>query len=579
MIVTDYIAEFLQKQGIKKAFGIIGSANAPLFHSFDAQKGIEIVCVQHEQAASMAADAYAKVSGRFGVAVSTSGPGALNLATGVACSWFDSIPVLLFTGQVNSEFTKGDLPIKHIGFQETDVVSIYKPITKYAVMVTDPKKIRYELEKAVHLATTGRPGPVLIDLPMDIQKAEIKEFGLVPYKKPKGQKLQSKSVVRGKIHQYIRDFKKAKRPVILVGGGVVLAQVQEDLKKVLNKLRVPVTLTWAAIDAIEEDSTYYRGRIGTYGQRFGNFTFQNSDLILFLGSRHDGRQTGGRVDSFGRVAKRYMVDIDKDQLDHALVKNHVSINADLRDFLPLILEELDKEKLPRFDSWLKETSGWMEKYPILQPEYTKLADKVNGYNFFDALSQVSEPNDVVVGDCGGNIVYLAQGIKLKRGQKVVTSWAHSPMGYAFAASMGAYFGKNSRVKNVICTVGDGGMQVNIQELQTFKEYNIPVKVFVLNNYSYGIIKQYQDIYYDSNYVASGRGYGVPDFIKVAKAYGLPTETIRTNGELKNKIKRVLKARGPVICEVQMPELTELQPRLHGWNIEPLDSTSIKKRQG
>ncbi len=579
MNVSEYIIEYLADLGVKKAFGITGSAVATLFDEFAKSKRLELIFPIHEQTAAMSADAYSRVSGEIGVAVSTSGPGATNLITGLCCSWFDSVPALFLTGQVNSQFTKGDLPIKQIGFQETDIVSMVKSVTKYSVMLKDPLKIRYELEKAIYYAKTGRPGPVLIDLPMDIQKAEIDPAKLVSYKKEVLFKLEPTKSIEKKVHELLSDLQKAKRPVVLVGGGVVHAKVQNEVRQLLKMLKVPAVVTWPAIDVLEEEFPNYRGRIGTYGQRGANFTFQNADVVLSLGSRHDGRQTGGRVDSFARAAKRYIVDIDTDELTHQQVKGHVNINCDLQTFMQMFNAKLAKVSPIKRTEWLDQTKTWQNKYSTVLPDYRKKSGRIHGYAFMELLSECLVENDILVGDCGGNIVQLAQAFKIKKGQKIVTAWAHSPMGYAFSATFGAYYGKSKKVKNVVCTIGDGGMQVNLQELQTLKMYNIPLKVFIINNNSYGIIKQYQDIYLNSRYVnsAPGMGYTVPNFVKVAKSFGLHTETIKNLKEAKAKIKRVLKYKGPVICDVSTLEETVLIPRL-GWNTGIEDQFPLLPRE-
>jgi len=536
MKVSDYIVSFLKSLNIKHVFGITGSAIAHVYDSFRKFDNIDYVCVQHEQAASMATDGYARITDNIGASIVTSGPGATNLITGLACSWFDSIPGLYISGQVNSKFTKGDKPIKQVGFQEIDIVSIVKPITKYAVMVKAPEEIRYELEKAVHIAKSGRPGPVLIDIPMDIQQEEINPEKIRSYTPEEGETVESKASVKGKIDEFIKDLKASKRPVILVGAGVRLSKSKVVLFDLLKILKIPIVSTWAAIDVLPSNHPLFRDLIGTYGMRGANFTIQNSDLLLSLGSSFSGRQTGGMVETFARAAKRYVVDIDPNQLKYPLLKGHVNINYDIKDFLPFLIEELSKENIPDFSNWISKTKEWKEKYPACLDEYYEEKDHVHSYVFLKTLSKEAAEGDIIVGDCGGNIVPFAQVFEVKKDQKIFSSWANSPMGYSLAASIGACFANESS-KNVICIIGDGGMQVNIQELQTIKNYNLPIKVFITNDKSYGIIKQFQDIYLDSKYEASGRGYSCPDFLKVAKAYGLETENINNNSELKEKNKK------------------------------------------
>lgn len=566
MKVSDYIVDYLESIEITAAFGITGSVIADVLDSFQNRKKIKLYHPIHEQAAAMAAHAYTMVSGKIGVAITTSGPGATNLFTGLTCAWYDSIPALYITGQVNSQFTKGTKAVRQIGFQETDVIGMVKCVTKYTTMVTDPLMIRYELEKAVHLATSGRPGPVLLDIPVDIQRADVDVSKLKRYTPETSNRIQAIAKIKANIKEYISDLQKAKRPVVLVGGGIDHAGAVKEARELFKYLKIPAVLTWSGIDILPGSHPLNRGRIGTYGQRGANITFQNADLLLSLGSRHDGRQTGGRLDSFAREAKRFIVDVDPGELKDQPIKGHVNINADLKEFLPLLIDAVKSAKIPSFTHWLKETKEWQLEFPTVLPSYENPKKRVHSYYFMKKLSEVMKEGDVIVGDCGGNIVPLAQAFEVKKNQRVVTSWSHSPMGYAFAAAMGAYFGRKKGTKNVVCTIGDGGMQVNIQELQTYKMYNIPVKVFVLNNESYGIIMQYQDTYLKSRYVGAAPewGYTFPDFIKVAKAFGLKTESIRTNGEVTSKIKKVLAAKGPVICEVRLEKKTVLEPRL-GWN--------------
>lgn len=566
MKISDYIANFLENKGINAVFGITGSVVTDILDSCWNRKNIKLYNPIHEQTASMAAHAYSLTCGKPGVAISTSGPGATNLLTGLTCAWYDSVAVLHICGQVNSNFLKGQKKVRQIGFQETDIVGMAKCVTKYSKLVLDPLSIRYELEKAIYLATEGRPGPVLLDIPVDIQKTDIDPKKLKSYKPDTKISLDSKKNQEKKIKLFIVELKKAKRPVVLLGGGLRHASKNDGLMKLLKIFKIPVVTTWAAMDLIENSHFLYRGRIGTYGQRGANLTLQNSDLLLSLGSRHDGRQTGGKLDSFAREAKRFIVDIDLGELKFQQIKGDVNIHADLNKFIPLLSDRLSDINFSNFKNWLTETKNWQEKFPTVLNSYRVSKNNVNAYYFMEELSDQLKNWDIVVGDCGANIVSLAQAFKVKPNQKIITSWSHSPMGYSFSAAIGAYLAKNVNTKNVICTIGDGGMQVNIQELQTYKMYNFPIKVFVLNNKSYGIIKQYQDTYLKSRYVGADLkwGYSYPDFKKVAHAYGLKTEIIKNNIEVPIKLKKILKMKGPVICEVNLDPKTNLQPRL-GWN--------------
>ncbi len=583
MKASDYIVDFFEEKGVTVAFGITGSVIADVLDSFNGRKKIKLYHPIHEQAAAMAAHAYTMTTGKIGLAISTSGPGATNLFTGLTCAWYDSIPAFYISGQVNSKFTKGEKMVRQVGFQETDVVGMVRCVTKYSAIVMDPQMLRYELEKAYHFATTGRPGPVLLDIPVDIQRADIDPSKLKSYKPEKIYKSETETQIKAKIKEFVEDLKKAKHPVVLVGGGIDHAGAVAEARELFKHLKIPAVATWVGLDTISGDHPLYRGRIGTYGQRGANITFQNADLLISLGSRHDGRQTGGRLDSFAREAKRYIVDVDWGELKDQPIKGHVNINADLKEFLPLLTQAIKTATIPNFSGWLKESKKWQLEYPTVLPAYEKKSERVHSYYFMKKLSEIMQPGDIIVGDCGGNIVPLAQAFEVKKNQRVITSWSHSPMGYAFAAAMGAGLAGKKGAKNVVCTIGDGGMQVNIQELQTYKMYNIPVKVFVLNNESYGIIMQYQDTYLKSRYVGAAQkwGYTFPDFRRVAEAYGLKTEIINNNGEVEKKVKKVLSMKGPVICEVKLQRKTVLEPRL-GWNtgIEdqypPLDREELKK---
>lgn len=572
MKASDYIASFLAANNIRHVFQVIGGASVHMVHSLDAQKGIELVCVQHEQAGAMAAEAYARVIKNMGASMATSGPGMTNLLTGIACAYFDSIPTINITGQVNTFEAKGERKVRQVGFQETDIVAMAKPITKYSVLVSDPKDLRYILEKAVYIAKSGRPGPVLIDIPMDVQRAEIDPSKLKGFK-PSELKGETDDLtkVKGKIKSALLEISKAERPVIIAGAAIRNADLISEFEELVNILGVPVVSTWSGIDDLHHDHPLYRGQIGVYGARAANFAVQNSDCILSLGSRIDTRITGGKPETFAREAKKIVVDIDKAELFKGRgFTPDIGICADVKIVIPLLIKGSKNLKKNDISSWKKKTLEWKDKYPKVLPNWRTRKNKVDPYVFMEALSNFCEKGDVVVTDCGGNLTWTIQGFNVKRGVRVFSTFGNSPMGYSFAASIGASVGLGK--KDVICIIGDGGFQMNIQELQTIFHYKIPIKTFIINNHSYGIIKQFQEMYFESKYIGTtpATGYSVPNFIKIAKAYGIPTETIKTHDELKSKIKKVLKHKGPIICDVIIPDDSKLIPKLEfGRPIEDL----------
>lgn len=572
MKLSDYLAQFLAKIGIHHVFQIIGGASVHMVHSIAETKGIDYICVQHEQAGAMAAESYSRVTKNLGCAMATSGPGMTNLITGICCAYFDSIPTIYITGQVNTFESKGDRKVRQVGFQETDIVEMVKPITKFAVQVKSPGDIRYYLEKAIYIAKSGRPGPVLIDIPMDVQRSEITLSKLRRFS-PKEIKLDidNQRLTRKNIQKAVEFIKKAKRPVIIAGGAIRQANQTKGFEDLINLLRIPIVTTWSGIDTVDHDHPLYIGQIGVYGNRGANFTVQNSDCILSIGSRLDTRITGGKPQTFGRKAKKIVVDIDRSELfkNRGLTPD-IAICEDVRDVLPQFIKAAENIKFSKNDLWLNQTLAWKKKYPQVLDEWRKRKDFVNPYVFIETLSNQLSKDATIITDCGGNLTWTIQGFHVKKGQRLFSTMGNSPMGYSLAASIGASFGLGE--KEVICIIGDGGLQLNIQELQTLKYYNLPIKVFILNSRSYAIIKQFQEMYFNSNFLATepATGYSVPDFVKVGKAYGLKTEQIKSNTNLESKIKKVLTQKGPIICDVWVPQNAKLTPKLEfGKPIEDL----------
>jgi len=572
MKLSDYVASFLVEQGVRHVFLITGGAAVHLVDSIGRNPDIDYICTQHEQAAAMAAEGYSRVTQNLGVALATSGPGATNLVTGVCCAYFDSIPTLFITGQVPRSQLKRDYSVRQLGFQETDVVSMFKSITKSAVLVDYPGQIRYFLEQAVHLAKSGRPGPVLVDIPDDIQRAEVEPDQLESF-------IPEKEALKGiPVDDVIGLLHRSKRPVVILGGGVKLAGAQDNAREFIRRWQFPVALTWAGMDIFPSDHPLVIGGFGVASPRWGNFAVQNSDLILAVGTRLDTHQTGADLSTFATKAKRIVVDVDRGELDKYKKRGmevDIIIEADAKGFFNAINDKLD---IPRQDisDWMSKIGEWKSKYPICPREYYT-QEPVNPYVFMACLSEASSKGDIVITDAGATLTQTMQGLRVKEGQRLFSAFNHSPMGYALPASIGASFA--DPVNTVICITGDGGMQMNIQELATLAKHRLPIKIFLVDNRGYGIIRQTQDTWLDSRYEASSEegGLALPDFIEIARAYGINTETINNHWELKAKIRKVLDTKDAVLCSVAVNPADKIIPKLTiGRSIE--DSAPLLDRK-
>ena len=572
MKLADFVINYLADCGIKDVFLVYGAANGDLVDAFTRNDKIRYVAVMHEQAGGFAAEGHAKVSGNIGVALATSGPGGMNFVTPIGNCFYDSVPCLFITGQINSKFLRPDPGLRQIGFQETDIVGIVKPITKYAKLILNPQDIKYELEKALYLAKEGRPGPVLLDIPLDVQKAQVDEQALIGFDANLVRSTYNTTDIDQKIDSFLADFQKAQRPVLMIGGGVRLAGAIDLLRELGEVLRVPMFPTWNALDIVTSDLPYYGGRIGTYAGAGRNFGIQNSDLLLAIGSRISGRITGGNVKSFARAAKKYVVDVDEAALQPKLqqVPFEVCILADAKLFIERLLEraraQTKAKKIPDFSAWTNRVLGWREKYDPVLPQYYEPAEHTNPYAFMRILSEMMRERDIFVPDCGGNVVVANHAFETKYGQHYFSNNGNSPMGFSFAGAMGACFAAEAS-QNVVCVIGDGGFNMNLQELQTLVNYKVPLKTFILNNHIYGITKAFQETNFEGRSEACGpKGYSPPDFVKISQAYGIRTITIDTNkpGEIKKLISAVLDAKEPVVCDVNCHEWHTYEPKIIGW---------------
>jgi acetolactate synthase I/II/III large subunit len=577
MKLSDYVADFLAKKGIKKTFGITGGVIIHVFDSIGKHPDIDNICTQHEQGASIAADAYSRVNNNFGVSIATSGPGAMNLITGVGCSYFDSIPCMVITGQAPLSQLRGNSKSRQVGFQETDIVSMFKPITKYAVMVRDHKKIRYELEKAFYLANSDRPGPVLIDLPDDIQREEINPEELESFTPPIKEKNIEK--IEQQINETINLINNSERPLLILGNGIKLANMKERMKNLVEILNLPVVLTWATLDFFQHNHPLSVRDFGVTANRPGNFAVQNADLIIAIGTRLDTHETGSDLSTFAREAKRVVIDIDNSELEKYEERGlpiDIKINSDVKDFIDVLEKNISLVQRNDLSNWKDKIKSWKEKYPICLPEYSN-QEPINPYVFLDVLSDEAKEDDIIIPETGCNVAWGMQGWKVKSGQNLFTSYNNSPMGYGLPAAIGASLANNN--KRVICIIGDGGLQMNIQELATAKKHNLPLKLFIMNNDGYGMIKQTQEMWLNSRFFGSAFESGLQkvDLIKIAQAYDIKTITIQTHEELKEKIKQVLDSDEPILCDVKINSNARIYPKLtFGKPIE--DSSPLLSRE-
>ena len=526
-------------------------------------KGMTYYCAHHEQASSMAADAHARVSNKIGFLMVTSGPGGTNAITGVTGAWIDSIPILVISGQSYESQTIKDTGLRQLGVQEINIVDIVKPITKYAEIVRDAKKIKYCLEKALYIAQTGKPGPVWIDIPVNIQLAMIGEEELESFEPPKNDKIID-SELKEKVSKIIYMIKNSKRPVILLGNGVRLAKAEKEFFEMAEKLLIPILTTRNANDIIYEEHPLYAGRPGSFGQRYANFTIQNSDLLLSIGSRIGLAVTGWAYRDFAREAKKIIVDIDSAELKKPTIFPDLTVNSDAGDFIREMLKQLEFYESLDIREWKDKIRYWKEKYPVALPEYAGAKGSVNTYYFIDLLSEELKEDDIIVTDMGMSFQCTMQGMKLKKGQRLFTQSGLASMGYGLPAAIGACIA--NKKKRIICITGDGGLQMNVQEFQTVKHYNLPIKVFVFNNKGYTSQRETQRAYF-AGYVGSDPSSGVstPDFSKVAKAYGLKSKKIDNQDNLRQDIREALDYDGAFVCDLDIDELQQVNPKQGAFN--------------
>ena len=558
MKLSDYVVQFVADQGVSHVFMLPGGGAMHLNESLGQRTDLEFVCNLHEQAAAIAAEAYAKLTNGLGVAMVTTGPGGTNAVTGVASAWLDSMPCLVISGQVKRADLKRDSGVRILGVQEIDIVSIVASITKYAVTIEDPATIRYHLEKAVHLAHADRRGPVWIDIPLDVQAAQIDPDRLPGFTPPIA---QVDSNLQDQVGDFLRLLRASERPVIVAGNGIRAAGAVKEFRQALEALQVPVLTTWLGMDLMPDGDPLFAGRPGSIAPRGANFSLQNSDLMVVIGARLDMAFTGYAHDKLARQAVKVMVDVDESEIRKMKTTIHLPVVADAGAFLRELNRQLGESTLPHWDDWVHRCREWKQRYPVVQPEYRELPEGVSTYCLSEALSAELESGDIIAsGSSGAGIELFLLAFQVKENQRVLHSRGLGAMGFGLPASIGACLGAGRR--RTICVEGDGSFHMNAQELETIRRLQLPVKVFVINNGGYASIRASQENYFQHLVAAdSTSGLSLPDVMKVAEAYGVPSLSITNQRDMRARIREVLETPGPVVCEVLAPAEEQRAPRL------------------
>lgn len=557
--VSDYVIQFIAEKGVDHIFMLPGGGCMHLVDSVGRNKSVSFIGNLHEQAAVIAADGYAQYRNDLGVALVTTGPGGTNAITGVAGAWIDSTPIMVLSGQVKRADLMRDRGVRQMGVQEVDIISLVSPITKYAVTVLDPTEIRYHLERAYSLATTGRPGPVWLDIPLDVQGALVEETELAGYFEeppiePPG--------LHHEISEVIRLLNASHRPAVLVGAGVRLAKAESLCLEALRKLQIPVLATWRIMDLFAEDDPYYFGRPGSIASRAANFVQQNADFLLILGARLDLPQVGHNYGNFAPNASKVAVDIDTAEIGKFSEYLELSIHVDAKIFLNALNESMGAVVLKDRSPWISLCSRWKQKFPVILPEYRNNSGLVNLYAFIDSLSAALVETDVIVpGSSGSCAEVTRQAFGMKKGQRMINSPGLGSMGYGLPQSIGVCVASGRR--RTVCIVGDGGLQHNIQELETLRRLGLPIKLFVLNNNGYASIRNTHTRFFDGRLVCCdpSSGLTLPDTRQISISYGINTERIMDQSNLIRDITEVLATEGPSVCEVLIDPDLQTAPRL------------------
>ncbi len=563
--LSDYVFQFLEQKGIRHAFMLPGGGAMHLDDSI-GKSNIEYVCCLHEQAAAIAAEAYGQHTNTPGLVLVTSGPGATNAITGVAAGWIDSTPMIILSGQSKRADLVGDKRVRQTGSQEVQIVPMVKPVTKYAVQVLEPEEIRYHLERAYHEAVGGRPGPVWLDIPLDVQACMIDEGHLTGYEP----ETEEEILIDDKVGRTVELIRQSQKPLILVGNGVKLSGAEGLLYQMVEKLQIPVETTWKTADLFGEDDPFYMGHPGIMGDRGANLVLQEADLLICLGCRLDTSVTAFNDENFGKNAKKVIVDIDENEIRRMGVRKEVAAACDAGVFLQELLFQMERDSefsglawhRPEWDRWVIHGKELRAKYPVITEEHSGVKDYVSAYYFIGKLCGLLRDDDVIVPESSGGAGEITyQAFCLKRGQKMKNAAGLGSMGFGLPYAVGSCIA-NDRKRTILIN-GDGAFQLNIQELETVHRLKLPVKIFIWNNNGYASIRSMQRNNFEGRYVASDENSGLtmPDICHVAAAYGFKTYSIRNHGELDRLLPEIMGDDAPMLCELMvLPEET-VSPRV------------------
>ena len=548
--LSDYVIKRLEETGVRHMFMLPGGGAMHLNDSLGKSEKIQYVGCLHEQAASIAAEAYARVNNTLGLLMVTTGPGGTNALTGIAGAYIESTPVFVVSGQVKRMDMINGQGVRQQGMQELDIISVVKPITKYAALVDDPMMIRYHIERALYEATSGRKGPVWLDIPLDVQATMIDEEALVGFDPP--EQTQNPNL-ESDVLKLIDTLNRSERPVVLAGNGIRMANAIPEFEELCELIHIPVLTSWNGIDLIEEENPLYYGRPGGLGHRYANFLQQNSDFFLSIGARQNLLQTGYNFDGFARAAYKVMVDIDEAELHKINVRPNLPICADAGDFIREILRQKDRIEKKDRSAWFAYGDRLKAKYPLVTEEQWNQKELVNTYCLLETISKYMTPDDIYVSGSSGSCIDISmQAFQVKKGQRVFCTKGLASMGYGLPSTIGACLASGG--KRTVGVNGDGGFVMNIQELETIRRLNLPIKLFVLCNHGYGAIQATQTNLFNRHFVDCNEesGLSIPPIGKVAGAFGLKTISISHNSELEEKVKEALAYDGPVIVEVFTP---------------------------